>query len=58
MSVQREPPPWKSWTAEQWQTHRDIAAAHLAKDPGWIVGPAVVAQADHHLARLAAEVPA
>lgn len=56
MSVTREPPPWKSWTAEQWQAHRDRAAAYLVTDPGWIVGPAVIAQADAALARLAAVV--
>lgn len=30
------------WTSEQWEAARAKAAAYLASDPKWIVGPAVV----------------
>jgi uncharacterized protein CbrC (UPF0167 family) len=45
-------PPWKSWGIEEWLAHRDHAAAYLATDPGWLVGPAVVAHAEWHARRL------
>lgn len=31
------------WTAAQWETARSRAQAWLDRDPGWIVGPSVVA---------------
>lgn len=36
------PAPWESWTAAEWERRRARAAAYLATDPGWIVGPSVV----------------
>lgn len=45
-------PPWTRWSLEEWTAYRDRAAAYLARDPGWIVGPAVVSMANYHVARL------
>lgn len=49
--------PPEDWTAEDWEAHRARAAAYLAIDPGWIVGPAVVAmfEAGRDRARAAAD---
>jgi hypothetical protein len=54
VTYRREPAPHDSWTAEQWEELRDRAAAYLATDPGWIVGPAVVAQAEGRIRALRA----
>lgn len=44
MSRPAQPPaPCESWSAAEWQAGADHAAAYLATDPAWIVGPAVVA---------------
>lgn len=43
MSRPAQPPaPHESWSAAEWQARAEHAAAYLATDPGWIVGPAVV----------------
>lgn len=31
------------WTADEWEQHRAHAAAYLATDPKWVVGPDMVA---------------
>ena len=31
-----------SWSAAEWAAAYERAAAYLAKDPRWVVGPAVV----------------
>ena len=41
--------------AEAWQQVLDEAAAYLAADPGWKVGPDVVANAEANLRRLRGE---
>lgn len=35
------------WSADQWEAARARAAAYLATDPKWIVGPAVVQMYKH-----------
>lgn len=39
----QDPPPWLSWTREEWLERADRAAAYLATDPKWKVGAAKVA---------------
>ena len=39
----QDPPPWLTWTKAEWEARRDRAAAYLATDPTWKVGPDVVA---------------
>lgn len=46
-SPYQDPPPYLSWTREEWLAHRDRAAAFLALPVSvrgkWVVGPAKVA---------------
>jgi hypothetical protein len=62
MAGDRPPPPWASWSREQWQAYRDQQAASCER-PGWEgwaeqTGRQLVRMADFYLARLDAEVPA
>lgn len=60
-SHQREAPPWKSWTREQWQEYRDRQAAACER-PGWekwaeMTGRTLVKMADYHLKQLEDSAP-
>lgn len=61
MPGDRPTPPWRSWTAEQWQVYRahQVAAVERFGEP-WAtnVGRSLVTMADWHLAQLGASVPA
>lgn len=57
----RPPPPWATWSAEQWTAYRQAVLDGRARcgEPWWeLTGSKLVRMADAHLARLAAQCPA
>lgn len=42
-------PAWRLYTNEAVQTYRERVKAYVATDPGWKVGPSVLAQLNREL---------